>query len=199
MWFFAFFPTNFPFFVITTSLVPSRLCQSLRRSFAGRLPIYLPSISRSAFAKSNGSRKLTKPYPFVLLERLSRTTLAFAKEVYLTNALVRTSSFTSFPRSPTKRRWSFSGHSSSVLSTHFSPAAPRQCFFCFFSSGCPSTGCPRSARFTPASASASTPCCGSALYIGFCGRGMCGPADSCIWLIGGGASAGGGPGYCCCP
>ena len=63
--------------------------------------------------------------PLLLLERLSRTTLALAKLPYFWKDLVSTSSLTSLPRSPTKMRKSFSGHSSRLASHHFSPPAAR--------------------------------------------------------------------------
>ena len=66
-----------------------------------------------------GSRRA----PLVLLVCLLRMTLALAKDVNFWNAFVSTSSFTSLPRSPTKMRKSFSGHSVSVGSHHFSPPA----------------------------------------------------------------------------
>lgn len=53
-----------------------------------------------ALIKSWGSLKLTKPNPFVLFVLLSLTTFAFKNDGYLLNALVKTSSVTSFPKSP---------------------------------------------------------------------------------------------------
>ena len=61
---------------------------------------HLPFISLMARAKSFGSRKLTKPYPLVLLVFLSRTTLAFVNVGNLENTRVNVSSVTSLPRSP---------------------------------------------------------------------------------------------------
>lgn len=61
----------------------------------------------------------------LLLECLSRTMRALANELYLLNALVSTSSFTSLPISPTKMRKSLGGHSVSVGSHHTSPPAFR--------------------------------------------------------------------------
>ena len=61
---------------------------------------FLPFISLIACTKSLGSLKLTKPYPFVLLVLLSRTTLDFTKEGYLLKARAKTSSVTSLPKSP---------------------------------------------------------------------------------------------------
>lgn len=50
-----------------------------------RLNEFLPSISFIALMKSEGSLKLTKPKPLLLLVLLSLTTLARWKELYLPN------------------------------------------------------------------------------------------------------------------
>ena len=60
---------------------------------------------------------LTSEIPLVLFDFLSLTTFALLKVGYFANAFVNTSSFVSFPRSPTKTRKSFSGHSSRFGST----------------------------------------------------------------------------------
>ena len=82
---------------------------------------YPPSISFQAFKKSSGSEKATKPnfaykqedqyrrdedegYLHTFPLSRSRITLAFWKDVYLLNALAKTSSDTSLLRSPTNRR-----------------------------------------------------------------------------------------------
>lgn len=59
-----------------------------------------PFISLIALIKSFGSLKLTNPYPFDLLDFLSRIILAFRNDGYLEKALVSDSSVTSLPRSP---------------------------------------------------------------------------------------------------
>ncbi|KAL4322117.1 hypothetical protein AHAS_Ahas14G0178400 [Arachis hypogaea] len=51
----------------------------------------------------------------------------------LVKAFDKTSSFTSFPRSPQNKRWSFSGHSASEGSSHVCPAARRGTAFHFAS------------------------------------------------------------------
>jgi len=55
-----------------------------------------------ALTKSFGSLKLTKPYPLVFSERLSRTTCALRKDLYFENAFPNKSSVTSLPKSPQK-------------------------------------------------------------------------------------------------
>lgn len=62
--------------------------------------LHLPFISLIALMKSFGSLKLTKPYPFVLLDFLSRIIFALRNDGYFENALCKDSSVTSLPRSP---------------------------------------------------------------------------------------------------
>jgi len=58
-------------------------------------------------------------------------TLAFKNEVYFLKPLDKTSSVTSFPKSPQNNRKSFSGHSSKVGSSHISPPAFLKVLFFF--------------------------------------------------------------------
>ena len=102
--------------VLTTSIF--RSFQFDFRSFMGRLPTYLPFNSFMARVKSDGSLKLTKPNPFVLLLFLSRTTFARTKDGYRLKVRTRTSSVTSLPRSPQKSLKSLMSHSFRVSSSH---------------------------------------------------------------------------------
>lgn len=108
----------------------------LFRSLIGLFPTYFPFISLKAKARSEGFAKLTKPKPLVFPVRLSRTTRAILKEAKRVKAFVNTSSFTSLPRSPQNRRWSFSGHSESVGSSQVCPAAFRGIALFFVSAFC---------------------------------------------------------------
>ena len=63
--------------------------------------------------------------PLLLFECLSLTIFAFWNVAYFVKALVRMSSLTSLPMSPTNIRKSFSAHSDRVGSYHFCPAAAR--------------------------------------------------------------------------
>lgn len=59
-------------------------------SLHGRFPMYLPCISLMALAKSFPSTKLTNPYPFVLLVRLSRITYINAtKQLSANNSVTK--------------------------------------------------------------------------------------------------------------
>ncbi len=87
------------------------------RNLIGLLPTYFPFNSFIARVKSEGSLKLTKPKPLVLLLFLSRMTFARTKDGYLLKVRTRTSSVTSLPRSPANSRKSFESHSFSVSSS----------------------------------------------------------------------------------
>lgn len=102
----AFFSASF----FLRSSIP-RCFHVLLRNFIGRLPTYFPSNSFIALIKSCGSLKLMNPYPFVLLDFLSRTTLALTNDGNLLNVRVSNSSLTSLPKSPQKMRKSSSSHS----------------------------------------------------------------------------------------
>lgn len=63
----------------------------------------VPSISFHAFRKSSGSVKAINPY-FALSDNRSLTTLHLQYDGYFENAALSVLSFTSFDKSPTKRR-----------------------------------------------------------------------------------------------
>lgn len=86
------------------------------------MPI-LPSISFMARMKSCGSLKLTNPNPFDLPVRLSRITLALRNDGNLLNVRVRSSSLTSFPKSPQNIRKSSPSQSANEESSQTWPPA----------------------------------------------------------------------------
>jgi len=75
--------------------------------------------------------KLTKPYPFVFCERLSRTTWALRNDLYFWKAFANKSSVTSLPKSPQKILKSFGSHVNNESSSHVCPPADLKTVFFF--------------------------------------------------------------------